>query len=80
MPVERWRNPPDAALSIPQLYLLVRSVLMQTVGGVCDDSMNAVIFLKANPIEAVSMKQLDISDSEGVLPSLHLDELPLDSM
>lgn len=62
--VERWRDPPYAAASIPQLSLLARGVLDQAVWRVRDNGMNARRGLRGQPVEAIRVMEHSPAEPE----------------
>ena len=67
----RW-NTPDTALFLPKLALLLGRVFVQPVGRVGDDSVDAVVFALAEPVETIRMIQAGSGELCRGAPRLHL--------
>lgn len=54
-------DPPDAAVPVPKFCLLFRGVLFQAIGGVCDNSMNAIRFTTLHPLKTIPLNKFVLS-------------------
>ena len=64
VPIEGWRDPPDPAFAVTQLFLLPRRVFMKAVGRIRDDGMDTVLLLILQPVEAVGMDECRAAEIE----------------
>ena len=57
-PIERRRNPPNAASSYPQFLFLFVGVLKQTVGGISNHGVNRILGTTPQPLKGIGLMDL----------------------